>query len=498
MGLRIGLRGIAAALLIVAVGTAIAQAPSSDDERDAASAKAHALLDRAVRINGPSVQGALPWHLKADFQMQMGSGPVQTGTVEEWWKGPDQWRRTYTLKNQTYTEWSVDRTHHFEIAGAFPRFFVDLRIATPLITPLFQAVNFLPEYPMEVHPMEAGVQVDCVSVTNPVHYVDKIDPDFLFPKYCLDHSGILRGVVTSNTLVTFNDYVLFQNRGVAKTVDVLVDGHKVSESKITVMEALAPADEAQLQPDPKATPQPFEPMASDPQVVMTHAEAPMIPANAVVAGGSGPVFVPVIIQKDGRARATGQVRGSPILITPTLDAVTRIRFQPYLIDGQPVEVAQTIVFTYGKNGYLPTVSGGSEKPTGFDPKRDPAEDLKVAEAEAQQTHKHILLDVGGDWCIWCAYMDRFFTEHPDVAASLNSNYVLVKVNWSATNHNNTFLMQYAVIHDFPFLVVLDENGKLLKAERTNELEKGNGYDPDKMRAFLDQWKPGHAQLAAQK
>jgi hypothetical protein len=59
-------------------------------------------------------------------------------------------------------------------------------------------------------------------------------------------------------------------------------------------------------------------------------------------------------------------------------------------------------------------------------------------------------------------------------------------------------MQYAVIHDFPFLVVLDENGKLLKAERTNELEKGNGYDPDKMRAFLDQWKPGHAQLAAQK
>jgi hypothetical protein len=55
-----------------------------------------------------------------------------------------------------------------------------------------------------------------------------------------------------------------------------------------------------------------------------------------------------------------------------------------------------------------------------------------------------------------------------------------------------------VIHDFPFLVVLDENGKLLKAERTNELEKGNGYDPDKMRAFLDQWKPGHAQLAAQK
>lgn len=63
------------------------------------------------------------------------------------------------------------------------------------------------------------------------------------------------------------------------------------------------------------------------------------------------------------------------------------------------------------------------------------------------------------------------------------------MNWSAENHNNAFLLQYAQIDSFPFLIVLDENGKLLKAEKTGELEKGPSYDPDKMKDFLTRWKP---------
>ncbi len=460
---------------------------NTPDDPDAMSARAHALLDRALRVSGPSAQGAPPWHLKADFQMQQRGGPVQSGTIEEWWKGPYQWRRTYTLKKDTWTEWSVDRTHQFEIPFPFNRAFADLRVGTPLINPLFQAINFLPEYPMEVHPME-GLPVNCVSIVDPIHYVDKTDPDFLFPKYCLDTAGVLRGVITSDTLVTFNDYVLFQNRGVAKTVAVIVEGQKVSESKITVLEPLAPADEALLHPDPKAVPQPFIPMASDPRPVITHSETPVIPANAVIAGGSGPVQIDVIIQKDGKVKPLGMVRGSPVLTTPTWDAVSRMRFQPYLIDGQPVEVELGILYSYGANGYVPHVMGESEKPTGYDPKRDPAADLKAAEVEAQQAHKHIILEVGGDWCVWCAYLDRFFADHPDIDALLKANYVVVKVNWSEANHNNAFLMQYAVVHYFPFLIVLDENGKLLQAQRTNVLEKGASYDPDKMRDFLTRWK----------
>jgi hypothetical protein len=468
---------------------ALAQNPPNPDDQDAMSLQAHALLDRALHVSGPSAEGAPPWHLRADYQLQPRGKAVESGTIEEWWKGPYQWRRTYTLKKDTWTEWSVDRLHQFETPIGFPRAFVDLRVGTPLINPLFQAVNFLPEYPMEMHPMDAGVAVNCVSIVDPLHYVDKIDPDFLFPKYCLDHSGILRGVVTSDTLVAFNDYVLFQNRGVAKTVQVMVDAQKVSESKITLLEPLASADEALLQPGKDSIPQPFIPMASDPRPVMIHWESPVIPANAVIAGGSGPVQIDVIIQKDGKVKPVGIVRGVPMLNAPTWDAVSRIRFQPYLIDGQPIEVAQGVLFTYGPNGYVPHAMGESVRPTGYDPKRDPVADLKVAEAEAQKAHKHIILEVGGEWCIWCAYMDHFFADHPDIDALMKANYVVVKVNWSRTNHNNAFLMQYAIVHYFPSLIVLDENGKLLQAQRTNVLEKGTSYDPAKVTDFLNQWKP---------
>ena len=40
------------------------------------------------------------------------------------------------------------------------------------------------------------------------------------------------------------------------------------------------------------------------------------------------------------------------------------------------------------------------KPAGYDPKRDPAADLKTAMAEAQRGGKRILLEVGGEWCPW--------------------------------------------------------------------------------------------------
>ena len=492
-GLALLLIGFAVSVSAQTPAPAASAAPAADAS-DAASAKAHALLDRAVKINGPSVEGAAPWHLKADFQWQMQGQPIESGTIEEWWKGPDQWRRTYTMKKAVWTEWSQDRANHFQSGIFLERTFADLRIAAPLITPLFQARYFLPEYPMQVQAGPNGTDMNCISIVDPGHYVDKIDPDFLFPRYCLDKMGVLRGVLTSNTLVTFSDFSVFDKRAIARTVDVFVDGHKMSESKVSVLEPLSPADEALLQPDKSAAPQPFAPTPSDPRPVLLHSEKPIVPAAMVIAGGGGPVSIAVVIDKEGKVRPSGPAMGTydagPGIIHAAAEAARSFRYQPYVVDGQPVEVAWNISFAFGNNGFIPPPVGEEDQPTGYDPKRDPAADLKAAEAEAQQSHKHIILEVGGSWCIWCAYMDKFFTDHPDVDALLKANYVVVKVNWSQENHNNDFLNQYAMVRSFPFLIVLDEKGKLLQAERTNVLEKGRSYDPDKMKDFLNQWKPG--------
>ena len=47
-------------------------------------------------------------------------------------------------------------------------------------------------------------------------------------------------------------------------------------------------------------------------------------------------------------------------------------------------------------------------PFEFDPARDPAQDLDVALRIARAAGRHVIIDVGGEWCSWCHIMDRFF------------------------------------------------------------------------------------------
>jgi thioredoxin-related protein len=125
--------------------------------------------------------------------------------------------------------------------------------------------------------------------------------------------------------------------------------------------------------------------------------------------------------------------------------------------------------------------------TQFDPGRDPYHDLKEAIREAQETNKNILLDVGGEWCIWCKKLDKFYDENPDVKKFLHQNYVVVKVNYSPENKNETFLLQYPKISGYPHLFVLDQNGKLIHSQETGSLESGPQHDRDKVYAFLKRY-----------
>ncbi len=139
---------------------------------------------------------------------------------------------------------------------------------------------------------------------------------------------------------------------------------------------------------------------------------------------------------------------------------------------------------------LPLLAQNYQPVTGYDPHRDPAQDLKAAIAEAHQTHRNILLDVGGTWCKWCHFMDKFFADHADLNQLRDQNYVVMYVNWSPDNKNEKFLAQFPKIEGFPHLFVLDSDGKLIKSENTSELEDGHAsYVPDRMRDFLTKYAP---------
>jgi thioredoxin-related protein len=134
----------------------------------------------------------------------------------------------------------------------------------------------------------------------------------------------------------------------------------------------------------------------------------------------------------------------------------------------------------------------------FDPTRNPNEDLKTAIELAKSTNKTIILDVGGEWCIWCHRIDAFMHNTKEIKSLLDESFIVMKVNFSKENKNEKFLSEYPEIQGYPHFFVLDKNGKLLHSQNTGDLEKGKDYDKDKFVAFLNKWKPGKTKYSNEK
>lgn len=124
----------------------------------------------------------------------------------------------------------------------------------------------------------------------------------------------------------------------------------------------------------------------------------------------------------------------------------------------------------------------------FDPSRNPFDDLNAAVGLATESSKRIILDVGGEWCIWCHRIDAFMHSTEEIKTLLEENFIIVKINFSKENKNEKFLSQYPAIEGYPHFFVLDSDGKLLHSQNTGDLEKDKDYDKDKFLDFLNKWK----------
>lgn len=141
---------------------------------------------------------------------------------------------------------------------------------------------------------------------------------------------------------------------------------------------------------------------------------------------------------------------------------------------------------------VPLAGAAQDLPAKFDPKRDAQRDLATAVAMAKAQNKRVLVDVGGEWCVWCHILDRFITAHPEVRSLRDTNYVWLKVNWSPDNRNEALLARWPKIEGYPHLFVLDADGKLLHSQDTGSLEAGRDYDKARFLAFLRAWAPPRA------
>ncbi len=125
----------------------------------------------------------------------------------------------------------------------------------------------------------------------------------------------------------------------------------------------------------------------------------------------------------------------------------------------------------------------------YDPARDPAADLASTLQLAKAENKHVILQVGGEWCSFCHLLERYFHSTPSVAGLLEEDYLLMKVNWSKENENDEFFADLPEFHAFPHLFILDSDGSVLHSQDTGELQSGKSYNEKKLLAVLSEWAP---------
>ncbi len=120
-------------------------------------------------------------------------------------------------------------------------------------------------------------------------------------------------------------------------------------------------------------------------------------------------------------------------------------------------------------------------------------EAKIAEAvkRAKAEGKHVFVQIGGNWCIWCARFHQLATTNASIDSVVKANYVVYHLNYSKENKNEKLLKKYGFPQrfGFPVFLILDGEGKLLHTQNTVYLEEDKGYSVKNVIGFLKDWAP---------
>ena len=99
----------------------------------------------------------------------------------------------------------------------------------------------------------------------------------------------------------------------------------------------------------------------------------------------------------------------------------------------------------------------------YNPDADAKADLKKSIDLAKKDNKHVLIQIGGNWCPWCLRFHAMAKGSPQIDSILRKDYVYLLLNYSKENKNWDLMEQFGYPNrfGFPVFVILDENGKEL-------------------------------------
>lgn len=129
-------------------------------------------------------------------------------------------------------------------------------------------------------------------------------------------------------------------------------------------------------------------------------------------------------------------------------------------------------------------------PKPYDAKANAEKDIEKLVAKAKKENKNIMIQAGGNWCIWCLRFNQYVQTTPELKKLVDDNYLYYHLNYSPENKNEKVFSKYGNPGDkfgYPVFIVLDQNGKMIHVQQSDVLEEGKGYSLEKVKEFFKSW-----------
>jgi len=117
--------------------------------------------------------------------------------------------------------------------------------------------------------------------------------------------------------------------------------------------------------------------------------------------------------------------------------------------------------------------------------------LSIVLHQAELAGKNVFVQIGGNWCIWCARFHELVTSDQQLDSAIRSNYIVYHLNYSKENKNADLLKRfgYPQRFGFPVFIILDAKGNRLHTQNSSYLEEGKGYNKENILGFINDWGP---------
>ena len=184
-------------------------------------------------------------------------------------------------------------------------------------------------------------------------------PQVIRPKHAADRLAqvLIAPIVSEKGTMTAEKHnqVLFKVMRDATKLEIKPYNRLGTGIEITTLEPLGAAEQAQVTPPGNAVELPYAHQAGDTALVPVHISECTPPVEAFSQGEHGPVSIPIVIKKDGSVKANGQAEGPQHLTMALGGCVSDYKFEPFKIDGEPVETSDVLIYDFETKPFTQTM-----------------------------------------------------------------------------------------------------------------------------------------------